>query len=103
VRSFEQPTALDFTGRRYDSDRVTRVPSKLDREGAMGSHRRGHARFAEVKIMYEPSRVEQQCLSSAYERVVPVSRRAVGITTQSVPPITAVMITAQGRVRGGRK
>jgi hypothetical protein len=69
----------------------------------MGSHRRSRASFAEVKIMYEPGRIEHECLSSAYERVAPVSRRVVGITTQIVPPVTAGAITAHRDVRGGRK
>ena len=43
------------------------------RQGAMKKPR-------EVRIQFEPNRIEETCLASAYERIVPIIRRTVMCT-----------------------
>ena len=40
------------------------------------------APLLEVRVMYEPSRIAPACLVQAYERVVPLTRRAVASLRQ---------------------
>jgi len=41
------------------------------------------APLLEVRIMFEPSRIASACLVQAYERVVPLTRRALASLCQS--------------------
>jgi hypothetical protein len=40
------------------------------------------APLLEVRVMYEPSRIAPACLVQAYERLVPLTRRAVASSRQ---------------------
>ena len=44
-------------------------------------------RFLEVRAMYEPSRIQGECIADAYEHVVPTVRRALrlGIERAEAP------------------
>ena len=44
-------------------------------------NRPGRKRELEVRAMFEPNRLAEQCLAVAYERVVPINRRPTGLTT----------------------
>jgi hypothetical protein len=44
------------------------------------------ANALEVRIMFEPSRIASACLAQAYERIVPIARRAVASLLQNHRP-----------------
>ena len=44
-------------------------------------NRPGLKRELEVRVMFEPNRLAEQCLAAAYERVVPINRRATRLST----------------------
>ncbi len=54
-------------------------------------------RVLEVHVVHEPSRLEGECVALAYERVVPVVRRAL----RGIPgPSQAQQGVAAGRIGG---
>jgi hypothetical protein len=49
-------------------------------ENAMNKPERKHPLTIEVQILYEPSRLAQDCLHQAYLSLVPVTRRRISPT-----------------------
>lgn len=45
-------------------------------EEAVGRQTEKHAKVLAVQSVYEPSRLKVECLAGAYERAVPILRRA---------------------------
>lgn len=39
-------------------------------------------RILEVRVMFEPSRLQGECLADAYECVVPIVRRSLGVRSR---------------------
>lgn len=56
-------------------------------------------RTREVRVKFEPSRVQRQCLSAAYEHVVPIVRRPVRFAKNSSEAVQAIALQRAG---GGR-
>ena len=49
----------------------------------MASRQPKKADALEVRVMFEPNRIASACLAQAYERVVPIARRAMASLLQS--------------------
>lgn len=59
-------------------------------ENAMNRSVRKHPPTVEVQILYEPSRLAQDCLHQAYLSLVPVTRRRISPTVTRKNPSTQV-------------
>ncbi len=51
-----------------------------------------------VRVRFEPSRIERECLASAYEQVVPIRRRVVVFVETRPPVVGAPMLQRAGGV-----
>lgn len=67
-----------------------KVPVRGIEENAMSKPERKRPLTVEVQIVYEPSRLAQDCLHQAYLSLVPVTRRRISPTVTSKTSSTPV-------------
>lgn len=52
----------------------------------------------EVRVRFEPGRIERECLANAYEQVVPIRRRVVVFGEAGSPVVRAPLLQRVGGV-----
>lgn len=67
-----------------------KVPARGIEENAMSKPERKRPLTVEVQILYEPSRLAQDCLHQAYLSLVPVTRRRISPTVTPEKSSTSV-------------
>jgi hypothetical protein len=67
-----------------------KVPTRGIEENAMSKPERKRPLTVEVQILYEPSRLAQDCLHQAYLSLVPVTRRRISPTVTQKESATPV-------------
>lgn len=79
-----------------------RAPFRTERTGAIAEEAvvvEGKSREAlEVRVRFEPNRIERECLANAYEQVVPNRRRVVVFVEAGSPVVCAPLLQRVGGV-----
>lgn len=71
-----------FSGHRSTGCCLVTSPRQGNKEAVVARRARTRSTTLEVHITFEPSRVSPACVTQAYERVVPITRRT---TLQALP------------------
>lgn len=74
---------MGFSGHRFTRWGLVTIPRHGNKEAVVARRARTRSTTLEVRITFEPSRVSPACVTQAYERVVPITRRT---TLQALPP-----------------
>jgi hypothetical protein len=89
---------MDFTELHFAAISVMKkVHSHGVQEKAMSKRAHKRARTVEVQIMFEPSRLAQECLHKAYRCLVPVAKRRLLTHMTGTPEPSPAQIPARER------
>jgi hypothetical protein len=77
--------AMAFTGRLYTAPVPAKLHSRRMDKSAMRQQVGKRHKPLEVHIVFEPSRLAQDCLRSAYAQLIPPLPRRIAATSSSTP------------------
>src|SRR6058998_2244441 len=92
---------MDFWGRHSRVCHLVKAPRHGSKEASVARRDRTGSITLEVRITFEPSRVSPACVTQAYERVVPITRRPTAPALSARP--TACAQQAQQTHHVGRR